>query len=270
MPTDLTQEITVAVAAAREAGATALSMQSGAVERTKGDGSPVSDADLAADAVIRHHLTTYFPEDAILSEEIPDDRRRLSNRRVWIIDPIDGTRDYLAGAGGWAVQIALAIDGELALGVVDIPAEGVCVSGLPGIGGTVRDAAGERALERIARSANVLITSTSKRNHEAVARVRAALPEFSTMRATSVGVKAWRMLCGQADLYVHPRPISEWDVAAPAALMLAAGGCASDLGGRAFRFNTPAGSCPGLVFSTRPDHALMVERLRVSGVVLAP
>lgn len=268
--TDLTQEMTVAVRAAREAGALALGMQGGVAERTKGDGSPVSDADLAADAVIRHHLAMYFPDDGILSEEIADDRARLSKRRVWIIDPIDGTRDFLNGMPGWAVQVALAIDGELVLGVLDIPCENVCLTGMPGVGGTVLGPGGARELTVVAGIADVLITSGSKRNQQAVATVRAALPEFGAMRATSVGVKAWRMLSGQADLYVHPRPIAEWDVAAPAAVLLAGGGVATDLAGRPFRFNGDSARCPGLVFSTRADHSAVIERMRVAGVELAP
>ncbi len=267
---DLTQEMTVAVRAAREAGAVALGMQGGTVERTKGDGSPVSDADLAADAVIRHQLATFFPDDGILSEEITDDRARLAKRRVWIIDPIDGTRDYLNGMPGWAVQVALAIDGVLVLGVLDIPCEGICLSGMPGIGGTVLGPHGARELAAVAGTADVLITSGSKRNQEAVASVRAALPEFAAMRATSVGVKVWRMLSGQADLYVHPRAIAEWDVAAPAAVLLAGGGAATDLAGRPFRFNGESARCPGLVFSTRADHAAVIERMRLAGVGLAP
>jgi 3'-phosphoadenosine 5'-phosphosulfate (PAPS) 3'-phosphatase len=90
------------------------------------------------------------------------------------------------------------------------------------------------------------------------------------MGAHSVGVKAWRILSGQAGLYVHPRSIAEWDAAAPAAVLAAAGGTATDLRGQALRFNSPSGRCPGLVFSKRPDHYQLVERLRLAGVELSP
>lgn len=266
MPIDLSRETTIALRAAQEAGAVALGMQGGIVKRDKADGSPVTDGDLAADAVLRSHLALHFPGDAILSEECPDDQARLTAERLWIIDPIDGTKDYVAGLPGWAVQIGLAIGGRIVLGVLAIPREGVCLVGVPGSGGTLLQ--GERAqeLRAVPGKRDVLVGSDSARNREAMAKVRGALPEFGSMRATSVGVKVWRMLAGEADLYVHPRSISEWDVAAPAAVLLAAGGRASDLAGRDFRFNVPEASVGGLVFSTRPDHDAIVARLGAAGV----
>jgi len=256
----------MALCAAREAGAMAKGLQGAVATRLKADGSEVSDADLAADAIIRHHLTSHFPEDAILSEEAADDTQRLAVQRLWIIDPIDGTRDFLNGQPEWAVQIALAIAGRLVLGVVAIPSEDVVLVGIPGVGGTCFSAAGPTplAIRHVAR--DVLITSDSQRNRAALLKVRAALPEFTALHATSVGIKVWRMLQGRADLYVHPRRIAEWDVAAPAAVLLAAGGGATDLAGADFRFNAAVPQAPGLVFSTRSDHAALVERLRQAQV----
>jgi 3'-phosphoadenosine 5'-phosphosulfate (PAPS) 3'-phosphatase len=270
VPPDLTHETTIALRAAQEAGAVALGLQGGVSERSKSDGTPVSDADLAANAVLCQQLALHFPGDAVLSEETTDDPARLRARRLWIVDPIDGTRDFLAGNAGWAVQVALAIHGELALGVLVIPGERVSIVGIPGAGGSVLTPAGAQPLALAAGGTSVLIGSGSKRNRESMTRVRAALPEFGSMNATSVGVKVWRMVRGEADLYVHARPIAEWDVAAPAAILLAAGGNATDLAGGGFRFNTPTGRCPGLVFSTRADHHELIERMRTGGVGLAP
>jgi 3'-phosphoadenosine 5'-phosphosulfate (PAPS) 3'-phosphatase len=269
----LEREWEQAVAIARRAGAEAQRMQGRIAQRSKADGSPVSDADLAADAIIRRDLTAAFPDDGILSEEFPDDRARLARRRVWLVDPIDGTRDYLAGASSWAVQIALAIDGTLALGVLDLPGHGVTLAGITGAGrrAALFDATGaEHPLERRPGGRDVLISSTSRRTQEAVARIRQALPEFSDLRATSVGVKVWRMLSGHADLYIHPRALAEWDVAAPAAVLAAAGGSATDLAGNPLVFNSAPGACPGLIFSTRADHAQLAVRLHAHGVSLTP
>ncbi len=269
-PLPYAHEIQVALRAAREAGATALQMQGGITATDKADGSPVTQGDLAADEIVRHHLGLAFPNDAILSEERPDDQPRLDNRRLWIVDPIDGTKDYVAGANEWAVQVALAIDGKLVLGVVDLPGEGCCLLGVPGHGAFILDADGERPVSLIAGGDNVLITSQSRRNREAVGLIRAALPEFSEAQATSVGVKAWRVIQGRAGVYIHPRTIAEWDVAAPAALLAAAGGTATDFSGGTLRYNTPSGRCAGLVFSKRPDHAEIIARIQRSGVVLVP
>jgi 3'-phosphoadenosine 5'-phosphosulfate (PAPS) 3'-phosphatase len=268
---DLERERTVAVAAARAAGAEALRLQGRVAQRAKPDGSLVSDADLAADRMIRQALTDAFPADGMLSEEFPDDGARLARSRVWLVDPIDGTRDYLAGASGWAVQIALAEAGELVLGVLDLPAHGCTLVGMPGQGAMILDAAGAvQPLIRTAGAADVLISSTSRRNQEAVARIRKALPGFADLRASSVGIKVWRMLSGHADLYIHPRPLAEWDVAAPAAVLAAAGGTVSDLAGAPLRFNTTTGLCPGLVFTTRADQVQVIARLRAHGIGLMP
>jgi 3'-phosphoadenosine 5'-phosphosulfate (PAPS) 3'-phosphatase len=261
-------EVSVAIRAAREAGATALQMQAAVEPTTKSDGSPVTPGDLAADAIVRQHLTLNFPSDAILSEEEADSPARLAHDRLWIIDPIDGTKEYVSGNSEWAVQVALAVDGQLVLGVLDLAAEGVCLVGVPGHGAWILDANGQRPLMINPDNLDVLITSQSKRNQIAVRQVLAALPEFRELHATSVGVKVWRMLSGHAGLYVHPRFLAEWDVAAPAAVMSAAGGTVTDLRGEPLRFNSTSGRCPGLVYSKRNDHAALIARLTAAKVEL--
>ena len=104
---DLTRELMVARIAGRAAGAEALRLQSGVETQDKADGSPVSAGDLAADRIIRSAIQQAFPEDAILSEEVTDSAARQSSRRLWIIDPIDGTTNYLRGIPAWAISIAL-------------------------------------------------------------------------------------------------------------------------------------------------------------------
>lgn len=259
-------ELSIACLAAREAGRTAREMQSGIAATAKSDGSPVTPGDLAADQIIRHHLQTHFPGDAILSEEVTDDAVRLAHARVWIIDPIDGTKDYVAGGTGWAVQIALAVDGRLVLGVLDMPGLGTQLAGIPGQGATIVDEQGARALLAPAAPRTTLIASSSARNADSLVLIRAALPEFACVTCTSVGVKVHHILRGDADLYVHARQINEWDVAAPAAVLAAAGGTATALDGEALSYNSASGYCPGLVFSTRADHAALVTRLSRSGL----
>ena len=123
-PLPYAHEIQVALRAAREAGATALQMQGGVIANDKADGSPVTAGDLAADEIIRHHLGLAFPADAILSEERPDDQPRLDNRRLWIVDPIDGTKNFVRGMPVWATLIALSDHDRVVVGVVSAPALG--------------------------------------------------------------------------------------------------------------------------------------------------
>lgn len=261
----LEREIAFALATAREAAALAEELRGTVAERTKADASPVSAADEAVDDLVRARVRDAFPGDAILTEESADDPARLAARRLWIVDPIDGTRSYLDGDPDWAVQIALAVDGRLRLGVVAIPCDGRALIGAPGAGAWIDD--GERRPLRARGDAgDVLITSRSARNQELLAEVVAALPEFGLLQVSSVGVKVDRILRGEADCYVHPRPIQEWDIAAPAAVLIAAGGAATDLAGGELRFNTREAHAAGIVFSRRADHDRIVERLASAGV----
>ncbi len=262
----LSRELTVARAAARAAGSEALRLQAGIGSRAKADGSPVSDGDLAADRIVREAIRASFPGDAILSEELADEQSRLASRRLWIIDPIDGTRSYVAGGGEWCVQVALAIDGVVVLGVLDLPARGIAVWAAAGLGGGQDDAAGERVLTPVEGVRDILAGGTSERNRQHIARILAALPEFTHLPAQSVGVKAAQILLGEADLFIHSRRIAEWDAAAPAAVIQYAGGTATDLVGGALRFNTASGKVPGFVFSRRTDHAELVRRIAAAGI----
>ena len=256
-------DLACAIAAARAAGEVALAMQASAGRRTKADGSPVTDGDLAADAAIRRHLP---PGDAILSEEITDDPVRLARSRVWIIDPIDGTRDYAAGEPTWTVQVALVVDGDLRLGVLDMTGLGVRLVGVIGVGTWIDHGDGWQPILADCRHRDCIVASASARNHDSLLRLRACLPEFANETSTSVGLKVWRLLQAGPDLYPHIRDIYEWDAAAPAAVLLAAGGTATDAGGRALPWNTPDAKCRGLLYSTRSDHQAIAARLSAAGL----
>ena len=182
---DLTRELAVARMAGRAAGAEALRLQRGVETQDKADGSPVSAGDLAADRIIRTAIQQAFPDDAILSEEVTDSAARRSSRRLWIIDPIDGTRSYVSGGGEWCIQIALAIAGQAVLGVLDLPSRGLSVWAAAGLGGGIADGDGERSLTPIDGVSDVLAAGTSARNRDALARVLAALPEFTYLRNRS-------------------------------------------------------------------------------------
>lgn len=263
-----TVDIVTALAAALAAATEASRLQAGVASRDKPDGSPVTDGDLAADQAIRTVINHRCPGDTIFSEERTDDPRRLGARRVWIIDPIDGTKEYLAGRPDWAVQVALAIDGHLVLGVLAMPGLGVTALGVPGMGAWQIIDDRREPLHCTQNEERVLVASSSRRNRPGLEKVQAALPEFTTRFVFSIGVKAWHIISGEAALYVHTKPLAEWDAAAPAALLIAAGGRATDLGGTALRFNSATGRCPGVVFSRRPDHDALIARLAAGGVGL--
>ncbi|MCY3924155.1 MAG: 3'(2'),5'-bisphosphate nucleotidase CysQ [bacterium] len=206
------------------------------------------EGDRAAHEFLATALAEARPDDAVLSEEAPDDRRRLNHRRVWIIDPLDGTRQYgEPGRSDWAVHVALVISGVPVVGAVALPAEGVTLSTaepptlspwLPG-----GDNSGAR---------KQVITSRSRPVPDGRAVAAALGAKLVTLG--SVGAKVAEVIRGRAVAYVHAGGQSEWDSAAPVAVALACGLHASRLDGRPLRYNRPDVELPDLLIC-RPEVA---------------
>jgi 3'(2'), 5'-bisphosphate nucleotidase len=197
-------------------------------------------ADQVANAFILTGLQEWRPGDAILSEESPDDCARLTNSRCWIIDPLDGTREYAEGRQDWAVHVALAVDGAPTLGAVAVPA----------LGRLFRSDAVAPPARGQARP--VMLVSRTRPPAE-VAEIAALLgAELRPMG--SAGAKAMAVVAGEADLYYHAGGQHEWDNCAPAAVALAAGLHASRLDGAPLIYNQPDTCIPDLVIA-RPEYA---------------
>jgi 3'(2'), 5'-bisphosphate nucleotidase len=207
----------------------------------------IRDGDLAPDSLrkagdrLSHEylvvqLEQLRPEDAVLSEEGADDPARLSAGRVWIVDPLDGTREFgEAGRTDWAVHVALWQDGELVAGAVALPAEGRVLS-------TLRP---ERAQVQDAGAPLRLVVSRS-RPPAFVSRLAADLGAAEVPMG-SAGAKAAAVITGQADVYVHSGGQYEWDSAAPVAVARAAGLHASRIDGSSLRYNQPDPRLPDLL-----------------------
>lgn len=200
-------------------------------------------ADKVANAFILAGLAEWRPRDAILSEESPDDPARLDAERVWIIDPLDGTREYSEGRDDWAVHVALAVDGIPKVGAVAVP-----------------------VLGRLFRSDRVkMATAIRERPLMLVSRTRppAEAQEIATLLGAelvhlgSAGAKAMAVVAGEADLYYHAGGQHEWDNCAPAAVALGAGLHASRLDGSPLVYNRADTSIPDLVIA-RPELAATV------------
>lgn len=224
--------------------------------RLDGGAGPGAGDDLrrAGDRLAQEFLAAALaearPGDAVLSEEAPDDLRRLQCRRVWIIDPLDGTRQYgEPGRGDWGVHVALAVDGVPVVGAVALPAEGVTLSTAdpPPQPPLSPATAGGRAVRR-----RRVITSRSRPGADA--RVVAAALDAELVTLGSVGAKVAQVIRGAVDAYVHSGGQSEWDSAAPVAVSLACGLHASRLDGRPLRYNRPDVELPDLLIC-RPEIA---------------
>lgn len=194
-------------------------------------------ADKAANAFLIEALRRHRPDDAILSEESPDDPARLARARVWIIDPLDGTREYCEGRDDWAVHVGLAMDGRPAAGAVAIPALGrLFRSDLP-------------AAPAPARPRPLILVSRSRPPEEAAAIAAHLGGELVGMG--SAGAKAMAVVAGEADLYVHAGGQHEWDNCAPAAVALGAGLHASRIDGAPLAYNRADARVPDLVIGRR-------------------
>jgi len=232
----------IARALAEEAGRLLIDLRSamakdGATERE------IKDAgDRESHIFLTEALRRLRPDDAVLSEEGKDDLARLSSERVWIVDPLDGTREYGEGRHDWAVHVALAVAGRPAAGAV----------ALPGAGHTF-DTGNPPALPgRVAGRAVHLAVSRSRPPALSMAVAEAIGGELSPMG--SAGYKAMAVLTGEVDVYVHGGGQYEWDNCAPAAVALAAGLHASRLDGSALTYNHADPYLPDLVIC-RPELA---------------
>ena len=238
----LGEETRLALQAAADAGEALLGYWRGDdIREEKADGEPVSIADRAADGIIRGALQEAYPADGILSEEHPDDGARLERRRVWIIDPLDGTRDYLDGTPEFAVHIALAVDGAPALGVVHAPALERTWLGLPGHGAWARNEGAPWAGISVTGLADPIRVAVTRRPlGRRTAVFRSHLPPHVLVRSGGCGLKAARVAQGSCDLYAAvTRRMKEWDLCAAHAVAEAAGAVCTDLGGAPLVYNAP-------------------------------
>jgi 3'(2'), 5'-bisphosphate nucleotidase len=233
------REIHVAEAAARAAGAAAMRHYGRAIAEMKAGQSPVTAADHASNDIIIAFLQEAFPTDAVLSEESADSGERLKAERVWIIDPLDGTREFLAENGEFAVMIGLAVAGAPVLGVVYRPDGDVLYSAVAGGGAWVERAGVRIPLEcaDIDRSAVRLVGSRSHPD-PLLSRMQEALGITDVLPSGSVGIKCSLIAERHRDLYVHPVPfLKEWDTCAPEVLLKEAGGTVTDCRGMPLRYN---------------------------------
>lgn len=241
------RELEVAVELAHRAGAEILRAFGSdfAVEYKPGDEGPVTEADRRADQLIREGLAAAFPGDAILSEETPDDLGRLGAERLWLVDPLDGTRQFVDGIPEFAVMIGLAVRGRPQLGVIHLPPERCTIFGAEGHGIERIDRQGWRTLDPlpdgVAPGRGMVVTLSRSHAGSRTREVARRLGATRILASGSVGRKVVLVLTGEADLYVTlGRRSRHWDACAPDALMRLAGGAFTDVRGRPVSYNTEA------------------------------
>ncbi len=250
--------------AARSAGEVALSHRGRAPRRwEKPEGAgPVSEADLAVNEALSATLRRARPDYGWLSEEDPDGPDRLGARRVFVVDPIDGTRAYLAGEPGFAVAVAVVEAGRPVAGVVHLPARGESYAAHLGGGAARHTAEGAEPVApsgrtRLSGAAVLAPKSALAAEHweggalDVVRHVRSAL--------------AWRLClvaAGRFDAVLTLRPAWEWDIAAAALVAEEAGCRVSDAEGRPLAFNRATPRAPSLVAAGPALHAAILAQRR--------
>ncbi|MFQ5850990.1 MAG: 3'(2'),5'-bisphosphate nucleotidase CysQ [Candidatus Binatia bacterium] len=239
------EELRVAEMAAREAGETIMALygKDYRIEK-KVEGDPVTTADLEANLKIQKILLGRYPEDGWLSEENKDSFRRLKAARVWVIDPIDGTKEFIQRIPQFAVSIALVVEGHPVLGVVYNPAENKLFMAVRGSGATLNDCSIRVSPREDSKGAHLLVSRTEPRR---------MFRSFADLyRLEPVGSIAYRLALvagGKGDGTLTFRSIREWDVCAGAMIVEEAGGVVVDGDGRSLRFNQPDPFYRGLVAS---------------------
>lgn len=189
--------------------------------------------DEAANALLCREIRAARRDDALLSEEEKDNRARCGQRRVWIVDPLDGTREYGEGRDDWAVHVALAIDGIATIGAVALPGRGVTLT-----------SASPLALQPANQPLRMLVSRT-RPAAEAVYVAEQIGAELLPMG--SAGAKAMAVVRGEADIYLHTGGQYEWDNCAPVAVAQAAGLHVSRVDGSPIRYNNPDTYLPDLL-----------------------
>lgn len=214
-------------------------------------GHPVCDVDLEADALLRERLSALDPEAGWLSEETADSAERLTRVRVWVVDPIDGTRDYLRGRDGWAVSVALVEGGRATIGVLDAPARGQHWRAAAGGGATLNGAAVQVSDRALLAGARVPADTLPRAEADLV-----AVP-----RPNSIALRIAMVASGEVDLLATLRWGMEWDVAAAVLIAQEAGATVTDAAGAPLRFNSTKGEAFGVLASAPGIHAAAVARL---------
>ena len=228
-------ELEIAVAAARRAGAAIMDVynrENLAVTHKEGDKGPLTEADLASDRILLETIGSAFPDDAILSEETKDDPQRVHNRRCWIVDPLDGTREFTLGLPEFVVSIGLSVDGEAVLGVLYNPVLNEMIVGAKGYGVTVNGAKAAVTSHGKIAGARFLVSRNEME--------KGWFDGYEGVELQPLGSVAYKLglvAIGRAEATFTPKPRNEWDLCGGVAVLLAAGGRATDGSGAPYRFN---------------------------------
>ncbi len=252
-PHDLQDDLELLRDAALEAGRLALARRERGLRiRSKPGGSPVTDADLAVDALLTRRLRAARPAYGWLSEETADDPARLSAERIFVVDPIDGTTAFMKGRPWFSVALAVVEHGRPVVGVVYAPALDELYHAAHGSGARLNEAPIHPSSARSLRNCAML--------GDAAAFSTDAWPPMRVEKRNSIAYRMALVAAGAFDAAYAPTPKWDWDVCAGAAIAAEAGACVGDHAGRPYRFNQPDPHQPGLLCAAPGIHAQLIAK----------
>jgi myo-inositol-1(or 4)-monophosphatase len=223
----------------------------------KAPDNPVTDADLAADNLLRQRLTALLPEAGWLSEETADSKERLGRRLCWVVDPLDGTKEFVMGIPEFTVSVALVENGDPVLAVILNPVTSELFSALGGDGALYNGRPARVSHRTVAAGSNV-DASRSERN-------RGEFEPFENLLSIrtmgSIAYKLARVSAGLADATWSRGPKNEWDICAGVLLVLEAGGLCVDLDDQQIQFNQPFPKVNGIIADNGLLHAELISAL---------
>lgn len=217
----------------------------------KTPGSPVCEADLAVDAFLKRELGALLPSAGWLSEETADDPERLDRDLIWLVDPVDGTRDFIRGRKGWAVSVALISSGRPLIGTLCAPARGEVWHAVAGQGATLNGARIAASTRRDFEGARVPANDLMKQDRMLT----------KVEQPNSIALRIAMVADDRADLVATLRWGFEWDIAAAGLISREAGAAVSDSFGRKLDYNKRDPRAFGVIVSAPDIHTATVEHL---------
>jgi myo-inositol-1(or 4)-monophosphatase len=244
-------------AAAREAGALALKkFRSSFKSWTKGHNSPVSEVDIAVDALLRERLMAAHPGFGWLSEESVDDPARLARDHVWIVDPIDGTRAFISGREDWVISVALAHDARPVVGAIYVPVEDALLLAVAGRGATLNGAV------LIAPDGHDLEGARVAGPQRLIDALQARRPVAAMPKVHSLALRLARVATGQLDIAFAGGSSHDWDIAAADVIVHEAGGALTTFGGQRAVYNRPTPVHDKLVAAGAGRHQELIDLMQ--------
>lgn len=253
-------DLALLIDAAHEAGRIATGFSGPTAQSwDKADGAgPVTEADLAVNTMLEDRLPKARPDYGWLSEETEDNANRLSRDRVFILDPIDGTRSFIAGANTWAHAFAVAEQGRAIAAVVYLPLRDLMFTAAVGQGAFLNGKPIRPSDQSLLKDAEILAT----RHNLDPSHWSGNLPEFKRSHRPSLAYRMALVAQGQFDGMITLHPCWEWDIAAGDLILREAGAICSDKTGKALQFNNPHPKVNGVVAGGQAVHRQIMSALR--------